>query len=134
MTSPVAFMLWFLAVSVAFSEKAYAEEIKFQCSWDNSNPIGIAVDTNKRVATRDVDGKSYEVIKATRSAIWLADSASIDESELGTQMIQRAGSEKSKGGKWMHVSHSPGGTVTTTEGGICWEPEKKVKEKAKVRW
>lgn len=104
---------------------ASAEIIRFQCSWEDSKPIDITVDTDSMEAKRSDGGRNYKVVKATKWGVWLLVNKPQDKWRAAFQVIQRQDLTKSnnisKAGKWVDVIMSFSGGVTSIEGGICWE-------------
>jgi hypothetical protein len=98
-----------------------AEELVFQCSWDDSKPILITVDTTNKTAKRDDGGSKYNVVKVTPYVVWLSIVDPENQAGLAIQMIQRSAAVDGKAGKWVDVVQSMTGRVSEIDGGKCWE-------------
>lgn len=99
---------------------ARAAELTFLCSWDQKAPITITIDTDAMTGRRDDGGRNYRVIKWSKFAAWLI----VDDPEnwvgAAIHMITRSEDPKA-GGKWIDTVISSTGTVSSIDGGVCWE-------------
>jgi hypothetical protein len=114
-------MSLFLYLLLHSSSSAAGDLIRFICIWGEGRPIEILVDARRKTATRSDGGLSYDIIKVTNYAVWLAVAEPKNQMDLKWQMIQRRRASNGKAGLWQDIVQSVKGDISPINGGKCWE-------------
>lgn len=107
-------LIVFVAVQIFLVSDIKAETLQFSCVWDGHYKVGISVDTDTMIATRDDAGSNYKVMKITDKAVFLQLEIP-DRYLVALQVIERPS------GGWHDIIVYGDGRQSALEGGNCEE-------------
>ena len=126
---PVLFVVTLTAI--AGQSAGAVEQIDFLCSWEHTAPITVSIFPQTKIAIRSDGGSPYTLLKITKWGVWLAvDSYDDSAASMAIQTIERGEFIRTNGkteddaygaGAWTDVIVPIGGSMSSIEGGECWE-------------